>query len=177
MVAEICQHNSIIVLWILVIPEAVSNPRTRNILSPVRPIDKRTNMATSKASGGLDCDFVEPPPKSLECPICLLTVREPHIVGCCGNKFCRPCIDRIRQDGKPCPLCNEPNFTAFIHKGVMREVNALAVRCSQKHLGCQWVGELGQLKQHLNPGQQGRAGCNYVEVECRYQCGGCFQHR
>ena len=153
-------------------------PLLRNGVWPREiPIDKRINMATSKASGGFDCDFVEPPPKSLECPICLLTVREPHIVVCCGNQFCRPCIDRIRQDGKPCPLCNEPNFTAFVHKGVMREVNALAVRCSQKHLGCQWVGELGQLKQHLNPGQQGRAGCNYVEVECRYQCGGCFRRQ
>lgn len=128
-------------------------------------------MATYKGKGGFDFDFVEPPPKSLECPIFLFIVREPHIDVCCGNQFCRPCIDRIRQDGKPCPLCNEPNFTAFIHKGVMREVNALPVRCSKKHMGCQWVGELGQLEQHLNPGKQGRAGCSYVELECRYQCG------
>ena len=135
------------------------------------------NMATYKGKGGFDCDFVEPPPKSLECPICLLIVREPHIVVCCGNQFCRPCIDRIRQDGKPCPLCNEPNFTAFIHKGVMREVNALPVRCSKKHMGCQWVGELGQLEQHLTPGKQGRAGCSYVEVECRHQCGERFQRQ
>ena len=59
----------------------------------------------------------------------------------------------------------------------MREVNSLPVRCSKKHMGCQWVGELGQLEQHLNPGKQGRAGCSYVEVECRHQCGERFQRQ
>ena len=133
-------------------------------------------MATPK--GGFDSDFVDPPPKSLECPICLLTLREPHVISCCGNHFCRPCIDRIQKDGKPCPLCNEPNFSVFLHKGVMREINALPVRCILKELGCPWVGELGQLQRHLNPGAGPTViGCGFVEVECVYQCGGRFQRR
>ena len=28
----------------------------------------------------------------------------------------------------------------------------MVVRCLQKELGCDWEGELGQLKSHLNPG-------------------------
>ena len=133
-------------------------------------------MATFK--GGYDCEFVAAPPSSLECPVCLLTVREPHVISCCGNQFCRPCIQRIQNENKSCPLCNEPNFTTFLHKGVMREVNSLMVRCPHKEIGCGWEGELGQLQQHLNPGvkSQGK-GCGFVLVNCVYKCGKRFPRR
>jgi len=133
-------------------------------------------MATSK--GGFDCEFVIAPPRSLECPVCLLTVREPHVISCCGNQFCRTCIQQILNDSKPCPLCSEPNFTTFLHKGVMREVNSLMVRCPQKEIGCDWEGELGQLQQHMNPGvkTQGK-GCGFVLVDCVYKCGEQFPRR
>ena len=130
------------------------------------------------AAGGFDCEFVTTPPKSLECPVCLLTVREPHVISCCGNQFCRPCIQQIQNDKKPCPLCNQPNFTTFLHKGVMREVNSLMVHCPQKKLGCNWKGELGQLQQHLNPGVKSQyKGCGYVMVDCVYKCGKQFPRR
>ena len=124
-------------------------------------------MATGK--GGYDCDFVTPP-ISLECPVCLLTLRDPHVISCCGNEFCQVCIERVQSDGKPCPLCSEPKFTTFLHKKLVREINALVVRCPQKELGCDWEGELGQLEQHLNPPSPD-SGCGYVMVECKHQCG------
>ena len=128
-------------------------------------------MATPK--GGYDCDFVNDPPKILECTICLLTLRDPHVISCCGNHFCRPCVERVQRDRKPCPLCNDPNFTVFLHKGVMREISTLLVRCPQKELGCGWEGELGQLQRHLDPGAGlSERGCAFVEVECVYECGG-----
>ena len=126
-------------------------------------------MASLK--GGYDFDFVEPPPKRLECTICLLVVRDPHVISCCGNQFCRPCLERVQRDKKPCPLCNASDYTAFFHKGVTREVNDLHVRCPQKELGCLWEGELGELEQHL---KDGRRGCGFVEVECAFKCGGRF---
>ena len=133
-------------------------------------------MATPK--GGFDYEFVAAPPRSLECPVCLLTLREPHVISCCGNQFCQPCIQRIQNDSKPCPLCNEPNFTTFLHKGVMREVNSLMVRCPQKELGCDWEGELGQLQQHLNPAMESRGkGCGFVLIDCVYKCGEQFPRR
>ena len=101
--------------------------------------------------GGYDYEFVSPPQKSLECPVCLLTLRDPHVISCCGNEFCQACIERVQRDGKPCPLCNEPKFTTFLHKKLVREVNALMVHCPQKEQGCEWEGELGQLQNHLNP--------------------------
>ena len=134
-------------------------------------------MATSK--GGYDYDFVTPPDKSLECPVCLLTLRDPHMISCCGNEFCQRCIERVQRDGKPCPVCNDPNFTTLLNKKLVREVNALVVRCPQKEQGCEWKGELGQLQNHLNPGAglSPSKGCGFVMVECTYQCGAHLQRR
>ncbi len=125
--------------------------------------------------GGYDCEFVGTPPKSLECPVCLLTLREPHVTSCCGNHFCRPCIERVQHDRKPCPLCNDENFTIMLQKGVMREINALMIHCPQKKIGCQWEGELGQLQRHQTG--DGTGGCGYLEVGCIYQCGWRFLRR
>ena len=136
--------------------------------------------AFEQRKGGYDCEFVSPPPKSLECPVCLLILRDPHVISCCGNEFCQVCIERVQRDGKPCPLCNELKFTTFLHKKLVREVNALVVRCPQKEQGCEWEGELGQLQSHLiNPGAEATTskGCGFVMVECSYQCGAHLQRR
>ena len=139
--------------------------------------------AGGTSKGGYDYEFVAPPDKSLECPVCLLTLREPHMISCCGNEFCQRCIDRVQQDGKPCPLCNEPNFTTMLNKKLVREVNSLVVRCPQKELGCDWEGELRKVESHLNPAGSGvgvlseSKGCGYVVVECPYQCGVQLQRR
>ena len=139
-------------------------------------------MATleqGESKGGYDNEFVSPPPKSLECPVCLLTLGDPHVISCCGNEFCQLCIERVQRDGNPCPLCNELKFTTFLHKKLVREVNALVVRCPQKEQGCEWEGELGQLQDHLNPGAgvSPSKGCAYVLVSCTYQCGAHLQRK
>ena len=46
-------------------------------------------------TGGHDCDFVESPSDSLECPVCLLVLREPHLLSCCGVKICHSCISGV----------------------------------------------------------------------------------
>ena len=120
--------------------------------------------------GGYDYDFVDGPPKSLECSICLLTLRDPHVISCCGNEFCQACIERVQRDGRPCPLCNEPSFTTFLHKKLLREVNALSVFCPRKDVGCEWVGELGQLEIHSGK-------CGYEIVDCVHQCGARLQRK
>jgi TNF receptor-associated factor 4 len=76
-------------------------------------------------------------------------------------------------------LCNEQNFTTFLHKKLIREVNALVIRCPQKELGCEWEGELGQLQRHLNPGAGATSaqGCEFLTVECAYRCGAQLHRR
>lgn len=116
--------------------------------------------------GGYQYDYVEEPPDSLTCPICLFPCREPQIVSCCGKKFCLACIDREHLSGKPCPLCRERGFKMLIDKEHERKILALKVNCKYKTEGCPWVGELRHIERPhlLNE-------CHYVPTVCKYQCG------
>ena len=120
-------------------------------------------MAENDESGGLDYHFVEEPPDSLVCPVCLLPCREPHLISCCGKKVCQSCISRVQLAGQPCPLCRTPEFATMIDKEIERQVLSLKVYCNNKQDGCTWIGELRQLERHLNS-------CN---VSCKYKCGLC----
>ena len=137
----------------------------------------------SRNRGGYDCEFVTPPPDVLqtECPVCLQIPREPCVISCkCGKEFCRECIERIKQDNKPCPMCNKSEFTFLRHYGSERYLNAQEVFCSRKNDGCEWKGKLKEYEQHLNetPAPDNQLnGCQFVEVECKHECGGWFQRR
>ncbi len=74
------------------------------------------------------------------------------------------------MDNKPCPLCNDSDYSFMLHKGVMREVNALTVYCPEQHTGCDWVGELGKVSCHLNLTSRD-SGCHFVKIECANKCG------
>ena len=119
-----------------------------------------------------ECDFVETLPKYLECSICLNVLREPklNLNDCCGQHFCQACIQRIIDDNKPCPLCNEANFTVILDKKTQRKILELLVKCRRHQSGCEWVGELKSLEEH-------RGVCEYVEVDCPNSCGEKIQRR
>ena len=130
---------------------------------------------------GYDCEFVERPPAQVqcECPVCLQVLRDPQQVTCCGNSFCKVCIDRVKKNGKPCPTCNVVAFSIFPNKGLRRTLGGFRVYCSNKDEGCEWVGELGDIERHLNskpsPERQ-LEGCLFEEVACIY-CTCLFQRR
>ena len=122
---------------------------------------------------GYDCSFVNNPPENVQsdCPVCLLIVRDPHQVTCCGYSFCQVCIQRIKTDKKPCPTCNTEDITDFPDKRLARSLISSKVRCSHQKEGCGWMGELGQLDKHLNknPKLNKRLnGCEFTEVKCSY---------
>ncbi len=120
-----------------------------------------------------DALFQEKPPRKFSCPICLAAVqREAHLTGCCGNHFCRQCIMRLANNRRPCPMCKTTSLSIFPNKERQREINALRMRCpfnllsrSCKDIGgtekeegvpdslmkntCVWMGELGDLEDHL----------------------------
>ena len=108
-------------------------------------------------------------PFQSECPVCHLILREPYQVSCCGYAFCRVCIDSIDSANGPCPSCRNTTFNKFEDKGKKRSLYAFKVHCSNKEQGCQWVGELGQLDNHLNlnPSQQNQLqGCQLSQIQC-----------
>ena len=130
--------------------------------------------------GGYDCDFVEPPPEAIqtECPVCLLILKEPCLISCCGHKFCQECIEGVKKDDKPCPLCGEQYFTFMRERGLERFLKGSEVWCSYKEEGCEWKGKLEKLEEHLNQDTcSGNKlnGCKFVAVECMYKCGEWFQ--
>ena len=121
--------------------------------------------------GGYECEFVEKPPKAFQsdCPVCLLVLREPFQVTCCGYAFCRVCIERIKKDNKPCPCCNFEDFDKFEDKRLKRSLYEFKVYCINKQQGCKWEGELRELDNHLNsnPGQQNQLdGCQFMKINC-----------
>ena len=107
-----------------------------------------------------------------------LIPRDPHLVSCCVQHFCKSCIESTWSENKPCSLCNQPDFTATLDKGVQRHLNALNVYCMNRRKGCKWMGELRHLDHHLNdtPRSGGELiGCEFVELSCIHGCGGRFR--
>lgn len=74
--------------------------------------------------------YLEYPDDKYSCPICLCPVQvEAHLTECCGRHFCLPCIGRIRDERKPCPLCKESSLVIFPNKERQREIRQIRVRC------------------------------------------------
>ena len=116
------------------------------------------------AAGGYECDFVDSVPDSLSCAVCLLPFRDPHLVSCCGKKYCAPCIGRVKAADQPCPVCKQ-DFVSLLDRDYQRRVLNLKVVCLKKNDGCQWEGKLHDLDPHM------REECEWAVVECSYQCG------
>ena len=133
-------------------------------------------LSNKESRGGHSCEFVDPPPNGLQtdCPVCLLILKEPCLISCCGHKFCRECIEHIKADEKACALCNKVDFSSMRELGLERALNDLEVWCSYRKEGCEWRGKLGKLDEHLNqiPAFKNRQnGCQFTEIECVHKCG------
>lgn len=125
--------------------------------------------------GGFNTKFTEDAQEySLHehCSLCLLIFREPYQVSCCGKRYCKLCIERVRSKWQQCPNCYKDDFVIFHDKGFQHSLYEVEVYCSED--GCEWKGELGQLESHLNvfpqPDKQWQ-GCQYVLLKCH--CAGC----
>ena len=127
-------------------------------------------MAEKPVYGGHDCEFVQEISDRLNCNICTKVLRDPHLAVCCGQHFCESCLNKwfTRQGKESCPHCRAEGeaFNHVIHKGLRSEINQLKIRCSNHGEGCQWTGEMGALKAHL----ESDGGCGYVIVACPNKC-------
>ena len=141
------------------------------------------SLSTASLASGFEVEFIERPPEALlqsECPVCLLVLREPFQVTCCGYSYCKVCIEQVRNDNKPCPTCNGEGFTSFPDKRLQRSLYAIHVHCTYQKEGCRWTGELGELNKHLNEdtksGEHCLVGCEFAKIECVH-CSEFFQRR
>lgn len=114
-------------------------------------------------------DFVDPLNDEYVCSVCLELLREPQLTSCCGQHFCKSCLESVLARGMRCPLCNQ-DFAAIIDRRIEREIRALQVRCRYKSEGCDWVGNLGDLRDHLDA-KKGPRRCLFTKLPCPKGCG------
>ena len=114
-------------------------------------------------SGGYDYQFVDPgPTDDQKCSICHLVVRDAHQVTCCGKLLCECCLTKCRNGLGKCPMCRgrgDIDNTSFQDTKSDHEIKSLRVYCSYKDAGCEWIGELRGVEEHMKD-------CNYQTVEC-----------
>ena len=127
-------------------------------------------IATPDNNGGCDYDFIYQPPDRLVCKICHLPSRDPYLSVCCGHVFCKSCLDNIKKAAaitNVCPVCRDEEFMTFPNKQLDREIKNLYIYCTNKGKGCEWQGELNDIKNHLGNSD----GCQFEEVKCSNGCG------
>ena len=105
------------------------------------------------------------------CPVTFEVLRDPHQTTCCGHHISATAGARLLQEGKPCPMCKEPNFTTQTDKYFKRVVNGLKLRCPHKGSGCEWIGDLGNLNQHTNLCPKRPWQCQYCDFTASYDVG------
>ena len=119
----------------------------------------------------LEYDFVCSVPDTLVCKVCLFTAKEPQLTGCCGNNVCKSCLHKWKNSKAedltrliPCPVCGTSSVKTFPNKLSGREIRKLHVHCYNKAKGCEWKGEINDIKKH-------NENCLHGEVLCPNNCG------
>jgi len=123
------------------------------------------------SSGGFDNFFLEPVPDRLICTICTKVLKDPHLMACCGKKFCISCLQMwfSHQQEEKCPHCRatqEDDNYAVLHildKGLRSEIESRLVHCPNVDDGCEWKGELRDFSLHLSK-------CELCWVHCPRGC-------
>ena len=122
-------------------------------------------------SGGYELEFLEKVPVFSICPICTSVARNPLQSTCCGKIFCSSCLialnnsERSYERHRTCPHCRkEPMGHCYPDRNSERLIMDLTVKCENHERGCEWTGELRNLKAH-------RQSCIHAFVPCPNQCG------
>ena len=119
-----------------------------------------------------DYHFVQDPPESYLCQVCLKVLQEPHATECCGQHYCKACLENwfIKNGGnKTCPHCRAKNFNHMLYKPLQRKIGELEIYCTYRPSGCQATMQLSNHGNHLS-GLGGDA-CQYVLLLCTNNCG------
>ena len=126
---------------------------------------KMAKKIATELQAGYECSFVAGKLGKLEllqseCSICLHILREPYLVGCCGYRFCRNCIEPIQKTTRRCPLCDNA-FSTLPDRQLERVLKEALVYCSNRdgNSGCKWEGKLVDFEKHAKS-------CTWKKVQC-----------
>ena len=112
-------------------------------------------------------EFVDEPDSDYFCPVCQDLLTHPFLLEC-KHHVCRKCrIQLISTSKRECPTCRTSiTFKgARIDKSFREKVNSVSVHCQNHKKGCEWVGEIKYLQNHLDL-------CKGESVvACPFRCG------
>ena len=106
--------------------------------------------------------FLEEIPDKYKCVCCHRVAREIQMIECCRKQACLPCIKQY-LNSQPCPHCQEKDFSIMSLKKDNEKIANLRVNCTEKGKGCEWIGKLKELDDHLHKEEDG---CEYSPREC-----------
>ena len=107
--------------------------------------------------------FADEPDSDFFCPVCRDLLTDPFQPDC-GHHLCRKCRDYLLSTKKSeCPTCRESDALSDARpdKYFLRKVNNVTVRCQYYDEGCEWVGEVRYLQDHLDR----------CAIACPFDCG------
>ena len=113
-------------------------------------------------------DFVEQPSEDFFCPVTFELLLNPHQTTCCGHHLSEKAVGRLQREGKPCPMCKEPKLVTIPDKFFKRKARAVLIRCPHKTSDCEWVGEVGGAKQHMNACPKRPWKCQHCEFTSEF---------
>lgn len=115
-------------------------------------------------------NFVNKVPEEFNCSICTKRLDEPMLTDCCGQHFCKACLENwfetslAQKRNKSCPHCRNENFSYIIDRPVKRKIDDLKIYCPNHRQGCARTFPFRDLREHMTT-------CGYVTVECTNKCG------
>ena len=101
------------------------------------------------------------------CTICTKVMKDPHLMVCCGMKYCAVCLNNWlakKKRSRSCPHCRATTFQNVLEKGMKSEIESFNILCPNHKIGCEWIGELRNLDSHM------KSGCDYYELDCPNNC-------
>lgn len=120
--------------------------KAKKTVSPSTALRERVGL-----SGYSKKLFVDQIPDDLMCALCQDVVRKPLQTKCCGQVYCKVCVNRLPRIVRgmlSCPHCKE-KLEVFIDKRAEIFVNNMKIFCTNVNRGCPWLGQLTNLKKHL----------------------------
>ena len=116
---------------------------------------------------GKECVFKSRFEDHFLCAICLELARNATQSTCCGQSFCKACIETWQARQNSCPTCRKTaqrGFKVFDDVRMNRFIQGLQLFCPNFHMGCNWEGELRGVSEHM------AQTCQYEEVACPNGC-------
>ena len=127
------------------------------------------------AEGGDEYDFVnESPDPKYHCLVCRNVLREPMLTDCCGQHYCKSCLQQCNRRSsytRRCPHCRRENYQSILDQSMQREINQLKIYCvNRSSKNCWWRDELSKLPRHLSTFCPQRENVESLE-KCPSGCG------